>query len=123
MRKIEKCKLPLGRGAGLVAGSLRSHDERAGAAWQPGSLDEEERDGERRRAVKSEQADGGVDGVAPGQYKPSVDAHDAMGICLAMRPGLFVCDAMRAHTNRCKCADVRWARMGSVDQQELDRRL
>jgi hypothetical protein len=74
------------------------------------------------RAVESEQADDGVDGEALEQYdESSVDAHDAMGICLAMRPGLCVCDAMRAHTNR--CADVRWARMGSVDQQELDRRL
>jgi hypothetical protein len=49
MRKIEKCKLLLGRGAGLVAGSLRSHDERAGAAWQPDSLNEEKRERERER--------------------------------------------------------------------------
>jgi hypothetical protein len=78
---------------------------------------------ERERAVGSKQADDGVYSVAPEQYESSVDAHDAMGICLAMRPGLCVCDAMRADTDRCKCADVGWARMGSVDQQELERRL
>lgn len=34
--EIEKGESALGRGGSLVAGGLRSHDDRAGAAWQLG---------------------------------------------------------------------------------------
>jgi hypothetical protein len=79
--------------------------------------------GRERESSRKRRGDDGVDGVASEQYESSVDAHNAMGIYLAMRPGLCVCDAMRADTDRCKCANVGWARMDSVDQQELERRL